>query len=562
MAKQVKIARAGAGAKNISRKTVSSKNISSKTAATGKVAARKAASKRPAAKKAIVKKAVVKKAPAAKNSAMKKATVGKPAVAARNVRKPLAKKPVGQRAASKVTAKAKVAAKAKIAPKAKAKSVASAIRKPSNKPWGGAGKALDGVRILDFTHVQSGPTCTQLLAWFGADVIKVERPGVGDITRGQLRDVPNVDSLYFTMLNHNKRSITIDSKHPQGKAVLDELVKSCDVLVENFAPGALDRMGLTWEHIHKLNPRMIVASVKGFGPGPYEDCKVYENVAQCAGGAASTTGFLDGPPLVTGAQIGDSGTGLNLALGIVCALYQRNRTGRGQKVLAAMQDGVLNLCRVKLRDQQRLAHGPLKEYSQYGQDIGFGEATPRAGNDSGGGQPGWILKCKGWESDPNAYIYFITQAPVWEKICDVIGKPEWKTDPDYAKPAARLPRLKHIFDTIEQWTMTKTKFEAMDLLNTYDIPCGPILSMKEIAEEESLRKTGTVVEVDHPTRGKYLTVGNPVKMSDSISEVKRSPLLGEHTDEILRSVLKFDRRRIAEVLQSGALGEPLALAAE
>ena len=165
-------------------------------------------------------------------------------------------------------------------------------------------KALEGVRILDFTHVQSGPTCTQLLAWFGADVIKVERPGVGDITRGQLQDIPNVDSLYFTMLNHNKRSITLDTKNPKGKEVLTELIKKCDVLVENFGPGVLDRMGFPWEKIHSLNPKMIVASIKGFGPGPYEDCKVYENVAQCTGGAASTTGFRDGLPLVTGAQIG------------------------------------------------------------------------------------------------------------------------------------------------------------------------------------------------------------------------------------------------------------------
>src|SRR6195952_5132087 len=394
-------------------------------------------------------------------------------------------------------------------------------------------KALDGVRILDFTHVQSGPTCTQLLAWFGADVIKVERAGVGDCTREQLRDVKSADSLYFTMLNHNKRSITIDTKNPDGKKVLESLVKTCDVLVENFAPGALDRMGFTWERIQELNPAMIVASVKGFGPGPYEDCKVYENVAQCAGGAASTTGFDDGPPLVTGAQIGDSGTGLHLALGIVAALYQRKTTGRGQKVLAAMQDGVLNLCRVKLRDQQRLDRtGVMKEYPQYPNGK-FGTAVPLAGNASGGGQPGWILKCKGWETDPNAYIYFIVQAPVWEPICDVIGRPEWKTDPDYAKPPARLPRLKSIFDTIAQRTMTKTKFEAMDILNKFDIPCGPILSMKELAEEQSLRVTGTVLEVDHPTRGKYLTVGNPIKMSDSISEVKRSPLLGEHTEEVL-----------------------------
>ncbi len=313
-------------------------------------------------------------------------------------------------------------------------------------------KALTGVRILDFTHVQSGPTCTQLLAWFGADVIKVERPGVGDITRGQLRDVPNVDSLYFTMLNHNKRSITLDTKNPKGKEVLTALIKTCDVLVENFGPGVLDRMGFPWEKIQSINPKMIVASIKGFGPGPYEDCKVYENVAQCTGGAASTTGFRDGLPLVTGAQIGDSGTGLHLALGIVTALYQRTTTGKGQKVTAAMQDGVLNLARVKLRDQQRLAHGPLTEYSQYGEGIPFGDAVPRAGNDSGGGQPGRILKCKGWETDPNAYIYFITQAPVWEKICDVIGEPGWKTHPDYAKPPARLTRLNEIFARIEQWT--------------------------------------------------------------------------------------------------------------
>ena len=397
-------------------------------------------------------------------------------------------------------------------------------------------KALDGVRILDFTHVQSGPTCTQLLAWFGADVIKVERAGAGDITREQLRDIPDVDSLYFTMLNHNKRSITLDTKSKNGKAVLEKLVRHCDVLVENFAPGALDRMGFTWERIQQLNPKMIVASVKGFGPGPYEDYKVYENVAQCAGGSASTTGFDDGPPLVTGAQIGDSGTGLHLALGIVCALYQRQTSGRGQRVLAAMQDGVLNLCRVKLRDQQRLARtGMMKEYPQYPKGK-FGPSVPRAGNASGGGQPGWIIKCKGWETDPNAYLYFIAQAPVWKEICHVIGKPEWITDPDYATPNARLPRLMEVFATVERWTMTKTKFEAWAEFNQHDIPSGPILSMQELAADPSLRATGTIVEVDHPTRGKYLSVGNPIKMSDSPTEVKRSPLLGEHTDEVLSQI--------------------------
>jgi len=417
-------------------------------------------------------------------------------------------------------------------------------------------RPLEGIRILDLSIALTGPYIATLMADQGADVIKVERPGIGDITRGQLRDVKGADSLYFTMLNGSKRSITIDSKHPKGKEILDRLVKLCDVLVENFAPGALDRMGLTFEHIHKLNPRMIVASVKGFGPGPYEDCKVYENVAQCAGGSASTTGFRDGPPLVTGAQIGDSGTGLHLALGIVSALYQRTRTGRGQKVLCAMQDGVLNLARVKLRDQQRLKHGPLSEYSQFGEGVPFGKATPRAGNDSGGGQPGWILKCRGWESDPDAYVYFITQAPVWAAICDLIGKPAWKTDPDYATPPARLPRLRHIFDTIEQWTMTKTKFEVMEICNKQDIPVGPILSMKEIADEPSLRATGTVVEVDHPKRGAYLTVGNPIKLSDSIADVRRSPLLGEHTDEILRKVLGYSDKDVAEIRTSGAITAP------
>ena len=414
-------------------------------------------------------------------------------------------------------------------------------------------EALKGVKILDMTHVQSGPTCTQLLAWFGADVVKVERPGVGDATRGQLRDIPEADSLYFTMLNSNKRSITLNPKKPEGAKIFTQLIKECDVMVENFAPGALDRMGFTWEKIQEINPRMIYASVKGFGPGKYEECKVYENVAQCAGGSASTTGMLGELPMVTGAQIGDSGTGLHLALGIVTALFHREKSGKGQKVSAAMQDGVLNLCRVKLRDQQRLERGPLKEYSQYGENIPFGDSTPRAGNDSGGGQPGRILKCKGWETDPNAYTYFITQAAVWEKVCDVIGKPEWKEDENYSTPPARLPRLNEIFDTIEAWTKTKTKFEVMEICNPLDIPVGPILSLKEIAEDPGLRETGTVVEVDHPVRGKYLTVGNPIKLSDSPAVVKRSPLLGEHTDEILKEFCNMSEEEIKAVREAGAV---------
>ncbi len=396
-------------------------------------------------------------------------------------------------------------------------------------------KALEGVRILDMTHVQSGPTCTQLLAWFGADVIKVERTGVGDATRGQLQDIPKVDSLYFTMLNHNKRSVTLNTKHARGKEIFAKLIKHCDVMVENFAPGAIDRMGFPWEKIQEINPRMIYASVKGFGPGPFEDCKVYENVAQCTGGSASTTGELDGFPMVTGAQIGDSGTGINLALGVVTALFHREKSGVGQRVTCAMQDGVLNLCRVKLRDQQRLAHGPLKEYPQFPNGE-FGQATPRAGNASGGGQPGWIVKCKGWETDPDAYIYVITQAVAFPELAKVIGREDWLMDPEWSTPEARLPKLDKVFEEIEKWTKTKTKFEVMDILNPLNVPCGPIISMMELSEDPSLRATGTIVEVDHPERGKYLTVGNPIKLSDSPSDVHRSPLLGEHTDEILAEI--------------------------
>ncbi|MBF40640.1 MAG: formyl-CoA transferase [Acidiferrobacteraceae bacterium] len=413
-------------------------------------------------------------------------------------------------------------------------------------------KALEGVRILDMTHVQSGPTCTQLLAWFGADVIKVERPGVGDATRGQLRDIPDVDSLYFTMLNHNKRSITLNTKSVEGKNIFTRLIEECDVMVENFAPGALDRMGFTWERIQEINPRMIYASVKGFGPGPYEDCKVYENVAQCTGGGASTTGFDGGPPTVTGAQIGDSGAGLHLALGIAAALFQRVTSGRGQRVECAMQDGVLNLCRVKLRDQQRLAHGPLTEYPQYPNGT-FGEAAPRAGNASGGGQPGWVVKCCGWETDPDAYTYVIAQAASFEGLARTIGHEDWLDDPEWNTPRARLPKLEEMFEEIEKWTMTKSKFEVMEILNPLNVPCGPVLSMKELAEEKSLRASGTVVEIDHPTRGKYVSVGNPIKLSDSATAVERSPLLGEHTDQILSEVLGMNSADIEAARSAGVV---------
>ncbi|MBB3772340.1 formyl-CoA transferase [Angulomicrobium tetraedrale] len=395
-------------------------------------------------------------------------------------------------------------------------------------------KPLEGIKIIDFTHVQAGPACTQLLAWFGADVIKVERPGAGDVTRSQLRHVKDADALYFTMLNSNKRSLTLDTKTAQGKEVLTKLIKESDVMVENFGPGALDRMGFTWEHIQELNPGMILASVKGFSEGhAYEDLKVYENVAQCAGGAASTTGFWDGPPTVSAAALGDSNTGMHLAIGILTALHQKTKNGKGQKVAVSMQDSVLNLCRVKLRDQQRLdALGYLEEYPQYPHGE-FSDVVPRGGNAGGGGQPGWVLKCKGWETDPNAYIYFTIQGHAWAPICKALGKPEWIEDTAYNTAEARQDKIFDIFAFIESWLADKTKFEAIDILRKFDIPCAPVLSMKEIANDPSLRKSGTVVEVDHPKLGKYLTVGSPIKFSDVTVEITASPLLGQHTNEVL-----------------------------
>ena len=395
-------------------------------------------------------------------------------------------------------------------------------------------KPLDGIRIIDFTHVQAGPACTQLLAWYGADVIKVERPGSGDVTRSQLRDIPGADALYFTMLNGNKRSLTLDTKTQEGKEVLEKMIKTSDVMVENFGPGALDRMGFSWKRIQELNPKMIMASVKGFSDGhSYEDLKVYENVAQCAGGAASTTGFWDGPPTVSAAALGDSNTGMHLAIGILTALMQRQKTGKGQKVSCSMQDAVLNLCRVKLRDQQRLDKiGYLEEYPQYPHGS-FTDVVPRGGNAGGGGQPGWVLKCKGWETDPNAYIYFTIQGHAWEPITRAIGKPEWATDPAYMTAEARQDKIFDIVATIEDWLKDKTKYEAVDILRKFDIPCAPVLSMKELAASPDLRKSGSIVEVDHKVRGKYLTIGSPIKFSDLEIEVGPSPVLGEHTDEVL-----------------------------
>ncbi|WUD72291.1 formyl-CoA transferase [Streptomyces sp. NBC_00510] len=407
-------------------------------------------------------------------------------------------------------------------------------------------KALEGVRVLDMTHVQSGPSATQLLAWLGADVVKLEAPG-GDITRRQLRDVPGVDSLYFTMLNANKRSITLNTKTPRGREILTELIARSDVMVENFGPGAVDRMGFTWERIQEINPRIVYASIKGFGEGPYTAYKAYEVVAQAMGGSMATTGFEGGPPMATGAQIGDSGTGVHAVAGILAALYQRTHTGRGQRVQVAMQHAVLNLCRVKLRDQQRLAHGPLAEYP----NEDFTDEVPRSGNASGGGQPGWAVKCA--PGGPNDYVYVIVQPVGWQPLAELIGHPELATDPEWATPEARLPKLAKMFQLIEEWTTTLPKWQVLEELNTHNIPCGPILSTKEIIDDASLKANDIVVEVDHPERGTYTTVGNPLKLSDSPTTIHRSPLLGEHNHDIYTTELGLSAEELGALRTGGVI---------
>jgi len=400
---------------------------------------------------------------------------------------------------------------------------------------------------VDMTHVQAGPVCTQQLAWLGADVIKVEPPGRGDITRTQLRDLPGVDSLYFTMLNGNKRSLTLNIKHPEGRRLLERLLERADVLVENFGPGALDRQGLTWEHIHELNPRLVYASIKGFGPGAFEQAKAYETITQAAGGAMSTTGFEDGPPTSTGAQIGDSGTAVHLTAAILAALLQRTRTGRGQRVEVAMQHAVLNLVRVKVRDHQRLAHGPLAEYP----NRSFGDAVPRSGNASGGGQPGWAVRCR--PGGPNDYVYVIIQPQVWEPLLHLIGRDDLIGDPNYATPVDRLPRLTEVFQMVEAWTLGRTKWEAYDALNAIDVPCGPIFDTKDLVADASLRAGGMIVEVEHPERGRYLTVGSPLRLSDSVVPITRAPLLGEHVDDILQEVLAIGPAEADRLRAAGAV---------
>jgi formyl-CoA transferase len=350
------------------------------------------------------------------------------------------------------------------------------------------------------------------------------------------------------MLNCNKRSITLNLKAPQGKEIFTALLKSADVLVENFGPGVLDRLGFSWETIQELNPRVIYASIKGFGlSGPYSDLKAYESIAQAMGGSMSTTGLEDSIPLCTGAQIGDTGSGIHMVAAILAALYHRTHSGRGQRVEVAMQDSVLNLVRVKMRDHQRLQHGPLSEYPS----KTFGKAVPRSGNASGGGHPGTALRCK--PGGPNDYIYIVFQPQIWEPLLKTMRREDLIDDPRYRTPQARLERLDEVYALVEAWTMQYTKFEVMEILNKIDVPCGPVLDTADLIANEHLRARQMIVEVQHPQRGVFTTVGCPLKLSDSPVEVVSSPLFGEHTEAILRDELGYTATEITKLREEGVV---------
>jgi len=375
--------------------------------------------------------------------------------------------------------------------------------------------ALEGIRVIDMTHNQAGPACAQFLAWFGAEVIKLEEPGRGDVARVAARDLPGQDSLFFLSFNTNKKSLTLNLKKEEGKALFRKLIANTDVLVENFSPGAMQRLGLGYEELAKINPRLIYATVKGFGSyGPYSNFKSFEPVAQAMGGAMSTTGFPDGPPTFTWAAIGDSGTGMHCLIGILAALQQRHRTGRGQQVEVSMQDSVVNLMRIALREHQRL-----------------GRPLERAGNQLGQTVPGTAYPCK--PGGPSDYVYVYCQDQMWAAFTQAIGRPELREDPRFRTADLRWQARAELDALVAEWTRERTKHEAMRILGDAGVPCGAVLDTGEVLADPHLREREMILEVDYPGRGTYSTVGCPVKLSESPVTVTRPPMLGEHSSEIL-----------------------------
>jgi formyl-CoA transferase len=395
--------------------------------------------------------------------------------------------------------------------------------------------ALSGIRVIDMTHNQAGPACAQMLAFLGADVIKLEEPKGGDVARTVHADKKNSDSLFFLLFNANKRSLTLNLKSDEGKRLFKEVIGQSDVLLENFGPGAMDRLGLGWPVLKELNPRLIYATIKGFGSyGPYAGFKSYEPVAQAMGGAMSVTGFPENPPTLVLPAIGDSGTGMQMAIGILAALQQRHTTGRGQHVEVSMQDAVVNIIRVSLRDHQRQ-----------------GRPMERHGNQLGHTVPGTTYACA--PGGPNDYVIVLAQPQMWRPLCEVIGRPELADDPGYATADARWENRAALDAIVEEWTRKHSKHEVMRLLGDAGVPCGACQDTGEVLADPHLKAREMIVDIDYPTRGTYQTVGCPVKLSDSPAEITRPPLLGEHTDELLGALCGIDPDQLRRLREDGVV---------
>lgn len=395
-------------------------------------------------------------------------------------------------------------------------------------------KALEGIRIIDMTHNQAGPACTQILAWLGADVIKLEEPGKGDVARTNMRDQDS-DSLFFLILNANKQSLTLNLKTEEGKELFKKVIEKADVLVENFSPGALDRLGLGYKVLSNINKKLIYATIKGFGTyGPYSEFKSFEPIAQAMGGAMCATGFPENPPTYVWPAIGDSGTGMHMAIGILAALQQRNSSGKGQEVEVSMQDSVANIMRISLRDHQRL-----------------GGVQERTGNQLGKNVPGSTYPCA--PGGRNDYIYIFAQQQMWKAFANAIGRPDIIEDPRYATPESRWDNRETLNAIIEGWTRQKTKYEAMRILGDAGVPSGACQDTGEILEDPHLKEREMIIDIDYPPRGKYKTVGCPIKLSDSPADIKRPPTLGEHTEDLLGKLCGVTPEDFTKLREKGAI---------
>ncbi len=402
---------------------------------------------------------------------------------------------------------------------------------------------LQGIKVVDFTSVQSGPSCTQMLAWLGADVIKIERPGSGDATRNELQFDPDCPSYYFLQLNSDKKSLTLDAATPDGKEILTKLIKGADIFVENLHPGAMDKLGFSWEVVHQLNPRCIYGTIKGFPvTSQYKDLKAYEPIAQVTAAAASTTGWYSGEyniPTQSGAALGDSNTGMHLLIGLLAALMQREKTGEGSFVYQSMHNACLNLCRIKTRDQLTLDKiGYLTQFPQYPNEK-FPDFVPRSGNTEGSGVLGWTYKCLGWETDPNAYAYVILQrgAKDFEKACKALGFEDWLTNPDFNTADARDRHKDEIIKRIQGFCINKSKFDVVKALAPYGVPVAPVLSTKEIMDDQSLYDGNTLVKINQGGKvGEFVTVGCPFTISNYQPTYGPCPTLGGNTAEVLKGI--------------------------